>query len=413
MQSCAAAGRQRPAGTLLFACAALACSAAVLAQPSEGLKLRGNVAAEYLRLPSFEGEAGGVRYANPLQERNNAALKLQLEASQRLDENWSAAGRAFLREDGHNHDRDAARLDEAWLQYATPGWDLRVGNQLVTWGSVESVSPLDVINPRDYEEDLVEPAKVGLAMARMRWRLPASDLSLYWLPGFKPSTFAGPHSYYAIGGGTPNVYPQERWNAHQWAVRYFGSANDLDIGLSFLRGLERNARFEFDPTSQSLHGSTYFSNRLGTDLTYVAGDLVLKLEAVYRTTQQEGNRKALLYALGTEYTLSSVWRHADLTLFTEYLASSNNVRDIELMQNDVFAALRWTLNDELKQRLQIGTFLDLDTSDAYVWRIEHQLSPSENVDIGARYTVTRNYYPGPRHLERDTGVFHLFARYNF
>jgi len=412
MRCCKMARLGRPAGGLALTLALLA-AAGTPARAADGLTVRGNVGVETLRLPRFEGEAFGTRFTNPLQRRDNTALRAQLEVAGKLSANWSGAVRAFVREDVRNDDRDARRLDEAWVQYATPKWDLRLGNQLVTWGSVESVSPLDVVNPRDYEEDIVEPAKVGLPMARARWRMQNSDLSLYWLPGFDASRYAGPRSYYAIGGGLPNDYPGYRWNAKQFALRYFKSAGNLDVGLSFLRGLERNARFELAPSGDRLTGSTFFSNRLGTDLTYVLDNLVLKAEAVYRTSHEPGNRRALLWALGGEYTWSGVWRKSDLTLFVEHLGASRNVRDIELMQNDLFAAVRWSFNDAYKQRLQLGTFLDLDRRPSYVWRIEHQLSPSENVDVGARYTVTRNYYPGPRHVERDTGVLHLFLRYNF
>src|SRR5262245_33121584 len=294
------------------------------------LQMRGNVSAEYLRLPRFETDIGGMRVDNPLQPRENIAVKGLLDASVRMNANWNAAARLFVREDVRNDDRDATRADELWVQYGTADWDLRVGNQLVTWGSVESVSPLDIINPRDYEEDIVEPVKIGIGMARARLRLKDSDLSLYWLPAFKPSQYAGPHSYYAIGGGLPNHYPGNYWDASQWAVRYFRSADDLDLGISFVHALERNASFDEDPSLQFLQGSTYRSKRLGSDITYVTGDLVLKLEAVYRTSDEEGNRKALLYALGLEYSLSAVWRHSDLSFFAEWLGTSHNVRDIEL-----------------------------------------------------------------------------------
>lgn len=407
-------GRQRPGtGCLLLACAALAWPQSVPAGSADALDFRGNIGFEFLRLPRFVGEIDGQRFTNPNQQRVNLALKGELDLKYQHDANWRAGANLFVRQDQHDDDRDELRLDEAWVQYASGDWDLRVGNQRVTWGSVESVSPLDVINPRDYEEDIVEPAKVGLTMARLRRRLDDASLEFYWLPGYQPSRYAGPESYYAIGGGLPNDYPRQRWSGNQWAARYFRSEDSFDLGLSFLHGLERNASFSFDPATDRLTGTTYLSNRLGTDVTYIAGDLVLKLEAVFRTSDQPGNRSALLYALGTEYTLSSIWRYSDLTLFVEYLASSHNVQDIELMQNDVFAALRWNLKDHWKQRLQFGTFQDLDHPNAYVWRIEHQLSPSEDLTLGARYTLSRNYYPGPRHVEPVTGVLQLFFRYNF
>ena len=392
----------------------LAAAGSLAAAPAEadGLNVRGNVGFEYLRFPQYVG-AGSDPSSNPVQASENLAARLQIDASYAANERVSFALRGFAREDKRDHDRTALRLDEAWGQYAAPNWDLRVGNQLVTWGSVESVSPLDIVNPRDYEEDLVEPRKIGTFMGRFRWRFSSSDLSVYWLPKYEPSIFAGPHSYYSISAGLPQYYPDKRWDGSQWAVRYFKSGDGYDLGVSYFSGLERNGTFQFDPSQFALVGTTYPTRRLGLDVTKTIGSLVLKGEFVYRTTHEDGNRRALLYVAGGEYNLSSVWGHSDMTFFAEYLGASRNVREIELMQNDIFLAARWTFNDTYRQRLQLGTFRDLDHGDAHVYRIEYSASPVENVDVMLRYTQTRNYYPGPRHAESNAGAVHLLVKYNF
>ncbi len=366
---------------------------------------RGFVEAEYNAYPVFA--------ANKQQTDKELAYKLQLEASYKANSALTFAARGFLRRDSYNDDRDVARFDELWVQYATPQWDIRVGNQLVVWGSVESISPIDIVNPRDYEEDLVEPLKIGTPAVRLRRRFENAELSFYWLPFFQPSRFTGPHSFYSISGGLPVIFPDSGRHDNQWAARYFKNADGFDFGVSFFNGLERNAIFGFNSTRDARVGRTYRAQRLALEVTKTVKDLLLKGEFSYRTTKQEGNRRALLYALGAEYTISSAWKHSDLTFFTEYLASSSNVRKLELTQNDLFGAIRWTLNDQYKQQLDVGFFWDLDQRQARVYRAEYIASPTENTVAGIRFTSTRDYFPGPRYAERKTGALHVFFRNNF
>jgi len=370
-------------------------------------------AIEYRGFVELENNRYPVWAANTKQVDQERAFKLRLDASYRTGTDMAFGMRAFVRKDAYNKDRDVARFDELWGQYAVPQWDVRVGNQLVTWGSVESVSPLDIVNPRDYEEDVVEPIKIGIPAVRVRRGFEEADISLYWLPYFEASRFSGPRSFYSISGGLPNLYPASRWDGSQWAARYFHTGGSIDYGISYFRGLERNVKFDFSQAGDMLIGKTFRSQRVGFEATMVLGELVLKGEFVYRTTAEEGNRRALLYALGTEYTISSIWGHSDLTLFAEYLASSRNVKDIELMQNDFFTAARWNFSDHYKQRIQAGYFWDLDHRQAHVYRVEYTGSPYENIDAGIRYTYTRDYLPGPHYAEKKDGVLHIFLRNYF
>ncbi len=372
---------------------------------AETLEYRGFVELENNRYP--------VLAANPRQVDQELAFKLQWDASYKTDASMAYGVRAFIRQDAYSKDRDAARFDELWGQYATPQWDVRIGNQLVTWGSVESISPLDIINPRDYQEDMFEPLKIGIPMIRARERLDEGEFSMYWLPYFKVSQLPGQESYYSISGGLPTQYPPSGWRGDQWAARYFHTGSGLDFGISYFRGFERNARFNISQGGDALIGSAYRSQRVGLEATEVVGDLLLKGEFVFRTTAEEGNRRALLYALGTEYTFSSVWRNSDLTFFVEYLASSRNVTEIEQMQNDIYVAARWTVSDHYKQILQAGSSKDMGHSGSYVYRVKYTVSPDENVDVGIHYTYARNYFPGPHHNEEKDGVLHVFVRYNY
>jgi len=369
---------------------------------------RGFLAAEYGYLPS--------NAANRQQIERQLIAKLQLEGSARLSESWQAAARIFGRYDMSGSQQDTARFDELWLQYSTPQWDVRVGNQLVTWGSVESSSPLDTVNPRDHAEDIIEPTKIGVPALRLRRKFGGDDLSLYWLPYYQPAIQPGRDSRYGFSGGLPLDTPNARWDAAQWAARYFHTGDGFDVGVSWVHALERAGSFELAPGADALLGRAIAADRYGVDMTYIIGEGVLKGELVYRTTEQSGNRSAWLYVLGSEYSWSGVWGLSDLTLFAEYLGSSNNVVARELLQNDLFLALRWTLNDLRKQRLQAGVFVDMSRSAQRVYRVEYNFSPTDAFDVVLRYTGEHDYFPTSRPAGAagpEDGAFNLLFRFNF
>jgi hypothetical protein len=369
---------------------------------------RGFAAAEYSYLP---GNAG-----NGQQIEEQFGAKLQWEGSARFSESWQVAARAFVRQDASRSNLDAARLDELWIEYSRPSWDVRLGNQLVTWGSVESLSPLDTVNPRDFAEDILEPTKIGVPALRVRGKFGGDDLSVYWLPYYQSAVLPDRNSRYSFSGGLPIVEPRDRWNPSQWAARYFHTGDGFDVGVSWVHALERTPAFELAPGADALVGTSIASDRYGVDLTWVLGEGVLKSELVYRNADQVGNERTWLYVLGGEYTWSGIWGLSDLTLFVEYLGSSNNPVGRELLQNDGFAAVRWTLNDLRKQQLQAGIFVDMQRTAQRVFRLEYSFSPTEALDIVLRYTGEHDYFSAPRSAASDRpedGAAHLLFRFNF
>jgi hypothetical protein len=366
---------------------------------------RGFVAAEYNYLPLHE--------SNPLQAQREWGGKLQWESSFKLSDVVRGEARLFAREDASNDDRDVARVDELWLQYARYAWDVRLGNQLITWGSVESFSPLDVINPRDYEDDVIEPVRMGIPALQVRRKLNGDDLSLYWLPYFEPTAIPGARSYYSVSGGLPLDEPDSRWAADQWAARYFHAGDGFDAAVSWIHALERNPVYELAPALDRLIGRSFASNRYGLELTRPVGDGVLKTEVVHRTTGEPGIRASWQYVLGGEYTWVSAWRLSDLTLFVEYLGSSGNLQDRELLADDVFIATRWTLNDIHKQQFQGGLFVDREREQSHVFRLEYRFSPNDRLDLVTRYTQDRAYFSLPQRQKSTEGVFYVLARFNF
>jgi hypothetical protein len=352
---------------------------------------------------------------SPVQVGENHAVKLRLEAHYPLAETLSFGVQPFLRKDFNDEDRDEARLDELWLGYTGTDWDLRVGYQLFSWGSLESVRRIDVLNPLDYQEDILEPPTMGIPALRLLRLWENSDLSFYYQPYYIPSLFPGQHSIYSVSDGLPVEQADSEFSP-QYALRYFYSGSGFDLALSYFHGTERNPLFALDLSgTPRVTATTYRSDRVGLEATKVVGDLLLKAEIIYRWPHMDQLEDSLLVGLGTEYTYYTVWRQSDLTLFGEYLAdtSGGNPGDFPQLQNDVFLGARWMLNDQSRQQLEAGLLFDVEDSDSYVWRATYSRDLTNNITLDARYTNSFGFFFDPTRDEDGDGAVSLALRFNF
>src|SRR5262245_10415642 len=192
----------------------------------------------------------------PVQVDRNDAVSLQFAGAWTINDRVSVGVQPYLRRDFDEPERNTARMNELWVQYATPEWDVRVGPQLTTWGTLESINRVDIFNARDYEQDVLDPAKIGTPAARLRLRSENSDLSLWYIPYFIPSQFPKQYAYYSISGGLPySAAPSHA--ANQFAVRWFRAGGGFDVGLSYVAAIERTPLFAFDPAIGGIAATTY------------------------------------------------------------------------------------------------------------------------------------------------------------
>jgi hypothetical protein len=58
-------------------------------------------------------------------------------------------------------------MKEGWVEYTNPSWELRLGNQLISWGTTDQINPTDVWNPRNYQ-DPFDNQKLPITAARLK-----------------------------------------------------------------------------------------------------------------------------------------------------------------------------------------------------------------------------------------------------
>ncbi len=101
-------------------------------------------------------------------------------------------------------------LKEGWVEYASSTFDIRVGNQILSWGAADKVNPTDVWNPIDYT-DLFQSHKLPI-LAIVSSIHPAElekvSLELILTPVFKESRIP---LVFPKTGSVPLALSSSRW----------------------------------------------------------------------------------------------------------------------------------------------------------------------------------------------------------
>jgi len=187
---------------------------------------------------------------------------------------------------------------------------LSIGLQQVVWGQADGLRVLDVINPLDYREFILEDF---LDSRRPLWTLRADlpvqsgSLQFIYIPYFAPGRLPGPDDEFGFGKSfglgsisaspgspsslpiavdvLPSKRPGYRIGASQYGVRYSRSLGAWDLTANFFRGWEdiptpEVGGFRFFPAPQLTIAPRYDRRTVlgGTAVTNF-GPVVLRLEA--------------------------------------------------------------------------------------------------------------------------------------
>lgn len=322
-------------------------------------ELSGYVSAEARLFPSAP--------LHPVQERHNASVAFQPEYYHEWENGSSVTVTLFGRLDSADGERshfDIRELNYLWL---SDGWELRLGIGKVFWGVTEFEHLVDIINQDDGVENIDGEDKLGQPMVNLSLPRDWGTLDLFVLPRFRERTFpgrAGRLRSSPVVDTDGAIYESDDEERHiDFAARYSHTLGNWDFGLYHFKGTGREPTLL--PEAGASGGPVLIPfyeqiDQTGLDVQSVAGDWLLKLEAIHRTGQGE----AFLAAVsGFEYTLVNVGSTGmDLGLIGEYGWDERGKEATTAFQNDLMLGLRWELNDAASTRLLFGFLQDLEGS---------------------------------------------------
>src|SRR5262245_25178043 len=141
--------------------------------------------------------------------------------------------------------------------------DLKLGLQQVVWGQADGLRVLDVINPLDYREFILEDfldSRRPLWMARAEVPIKKGSMQFLWVPYFAPGRLPGPDNEFGLGSSfglglinsatTQAGFPQfplrveetegpaYRLKSSQGGARYSRSIRSWDLTANYFFGWE-------------------------------------------------------------------------------------------------------------------------------------------------------------------------------
>ncbi|WP_240478355.1 hypothetical protein [Photobacterium aquae] len=278
----------------------------------------------------------------------------------------------FARWDAMDNERSHIDLREAIYAYYGDRLELRAGIGKVFWGVTESQHLVDVINQTDAVESVDGEAKLGQPMVHFAYLADLGVWELFVLPYFRERTFAGSDGRLTVAGVNTDEarYESSRGKKHvDLAARYSVSWDVWDIGLSYFHGTSRDPYFLVEGSDwlRSLVPFYAQMDQLSVDLQGLWGDWLWKLEALRRFSLD--NHSAV--TAGFEYTYVGVADTAwDVGVLAEYLYDSREKQAPVVGQNDIFAGVRWALNDIAGTEVLFGVSQDLDDARSQTARLE-------------------------------------------
>ena len=258
-------------------------------------------------------------------------------------------------------------IKEANVNFENSTWGFLLGSTEEFWGKTETLNPVDIINSNNYDEGLSKPNKLGEFMIKANREIGIGDLSIYYLPNFRPNKYPSKKSRLSlpieVNDNEANYVNGADKNMQQFALRFSGYYEDLDFGISVFEGISRDPFFTL--VSGKMVPSYSKILQYGIEVQQLLGEWIIKGEFINREGQQNISGSLKDYSSGVVGLERSLYGlisgNTDLTFFLEYSKDSRGVSAHQSSQNDVFFANRISLNDIHDTSISFALSRDLNT----------------------------------------------------
>ncbi|MCF8055169.1 MAG: hypothetical protein K9K37_00840 [Desulfocapsa sp.] len=345
------------------------------------------------------------------QENQSASVAATIELHHNFLDNASFTLDAFYRLDSKDDARSHGDLRLAELLYFTDSWELTVGIGRVFWGATEFVHLVDIINQTDQVEAVDGEEKLGQPMVHFTVPRDWGTLEGFLLPWFRERTFPGIRGRFRtpvpVDTDQAAYESGSEQNHLDFALRYFSTLFNTDIGLSYFKGTSRDPALLLSPNQAK--GAIIYPyyqqiNQTGLDLQMVAGEWLLKSEAYYRTGQ---SRSYAATTFGVEYTMTGIGGSMmDLGLIAEYVFDDRDDGWLPtIYENDIMGGFRLSVNDMDDSSVLLGVVRDLYSGSTIIGiEASRRLGDSIRLNLDSSFFIDMDFQDPAFSLARDDFV---------
>ncbi len=305
---------------------------------------------------------------HPGQRENTASIAIQPEYYHEWENNLSIVIVPFVRLDSADSERTHFDIRELNLLWVGDSFEFRLGANKVFWGVTEFVHLADIINQNDAVESVDGEEKLSQPMAHVSSPTESGTFDLFLLPWFRERTYPGVKGRLRSGWIVDTDHPRYESGAEEshldFAVRYSHSLDNIDLGLYYFKGTNREPTLTPNPVNQTLTPYYQQISQTGIDLQLTTGHWLLKLEAIHRIGQ--GN-SYFAVTTGFEYTITGIAQsRTDLGVIGEIVYDDRQDNATTVYENDIMFGFRLAFNDMAGSELLIGIIKDIDDSSTVI-----------------------------------------------
>ena len=247
-------------------------------------------------------------------------------------------------------------LKEAYIDYYSTLVDIRLGRQVIAWGTADEINPTDILNPQKMTNitDLKSTRKIGLFMVKADWRYHDYALQTIWKPEFDYMHLPeldSPWAFFSLPGVVtlpePDV-PENTLENHEWAVKLSHTGTRFDYSLSYVYGWDNifTPEIGFDAAMQqvTLQSLRFYRTQMGGgDMAGNLGSIGIWGEAAFFLTEDDQGddpdvkNPYFQYIIGTDHTFDNGVKIA-LQYFQELITKIDDDAE-ETSEEDIISKL--------------------------------------------------------------------------
>lgn len=320
-------------------------------------------------------------------------LAWQLVPQLQLRQQQASGGSAWWNNGDHP---PAASLQRAYLAYLTGDWQLRAGKQIFDWSQTDTISPADLLNPRDWS-DLTRVRKLAAPAVSVRYGSQTS-VEAVWLPRQQASYL--PQAGWMPEAAAALLAPrQQAGGGDQAGVRVAGNWMQTDWSAVVYRGHSIAPSLALAP-GPSLQPYYQPLRAVAMTLARQVNDSQIARVEVARYRQPNGNFIQYVASLDKE---SGDWLHDGDTLYTivQYAGSTQRANAVDalgwpdfrrVLEHSLMFKASYDRHSDQRRVWELSGVWNTQAHDSY-WRMSWQ----ERVGDAVTVTVAGTSMHGQAH----------------
>ncbi len=328
----------------------------------------------------------------------NSALTFQSEIKYNFNQSKIYTKIDALK-DSKDKNRDYFHLNELYYSKSFDDFDLDIGKKVIFLGALEANNIVDIFNRQNFQKDPLSKNKKGAIMANLNYFFENESILRLYIKGFEEDIKLGSKNspYYPFTSDyDENVKFTNEYEKPSFLATYTSTYDEdigADISFGLFKGYDENIIFK--SKNSIINPYLFQSSKIFTYNTFVIDSTLYKFEASY--TKPKANKIIKIddfyqFGGGLEYTMEQIYKNHNLGLIAEYYKSDKN--DL-IFDNDLFLALRYSLNDQDSSEFLLGFIKDLKKSEknehSVYMKYQGRIMDNLNISTDLRYIKNNSY----------------------